>query len=134
MAPAGFSMPADFRCVALRLVLAPRLETLLGIALGIELEGSAIDLAAGQETCIGHHAGFWTIEVGDERAAGVGGNRRDRVDARSEAESVQGECRPPGIEGHDAIPKIERQPWALREFTAVSHRNAPLDVQCLLAG
>src|SRR5258708_1409180 len=41
------------------------------------------------------------IEIGDERGSRIGRNGRDRSRSWSEAESMQRECRSPGIERHD---------------------------------
>src|SRR5215831_15951052 len=91
----------ELRRFLLGKLFAPRLELLLGKAFGVELEGHAVCGAAAEQASVRDQAGFRSVEVRNERALRIRCDRRDRAGARSEAESMQSECRSPRVERHD---------------------------------
>ncbi len=96
---------AGFGRRALGLLLAQPRDARLGSALGEELEGGAIGSAAGHQAGGGEDlAGIRPVEVGEERAARIGGDGGDRARAGPEAESMQRQRGSLRIEGHDLSP------------------------------
>ena len=78
------------RGLALRLALGA-LDEARGLALLPEIEHGARRLAGGEKVRIGQAAGAGAIEFGDERAARIGGDRRNGARARTKAKSMQRE-------------------------------------------
>ncbi len=66
------------------------LAPIVRLALGVELEHRPRNLG-GIHVRAGREADMGPVQLREQRAARVGGNRRDRARTRPEAESVQGE-------------------------------------------
>ena len=70
----------------------------------LKFERGARSHRAGQQITVFQAAGIGTLEIGEERAARIGGNGGDRSGARAEAEPMQGQRSFRfGIEGHASM-------------------------------
>jgi len=75
------------------LLLLAVCKLLLGAALGAKIGNLARRLGARHQIWCIKPASTWPLKIGQQRAAGIGRNRRDRISNRTKAKPVEAERR-----------------------------------------